>query len=148
MHFPLLPSSMRSSAVVFSAALTAALLITVFGCTTTPPENTRAAQAIKGEALYNQYCISCHGSEGTGRIDDSMMADPADLTTIVARRGGGEFPVLEIARIIDGRNMLESHSNRDMPLWGDIFSQKGELTEDDIKGQLAEIIAYLMSMQQ
>ena len=116
-------------------------------CKQTPPEDSRAAQAVRGKVLYEQYCLGCHGADGKGMIMDSMVKDPADLTTLVARRGGGEFPILEVARIIDGRKMIANHGSREMPVWGDIFTQEGEITESEIKGRLAEIIAYLMSIQ-
>lgn len=133
----------------FSLLIAAALVLQLIAssCNPTPPENSRAAQAAKGKALFEKHCVSCHGPEGQGMVMDSLQKDPADLTTIVASRGGGEFPILEIARIIDGRKMVKGHGERDMPVWGDVFAQEGQLTEEDIKGKLAEIIAYLMSIQ-
>lgn len=129
------------------AAAALGLQLTVSSCNPTPPDNSRAAQAERGKALFDEYCASCHGPEAQGMVMDSLQKDPADLTTIVARRGGGEFPILEIARVIDGRKMVKGHGDRDMPVWGDVFAQEGQLTEEDIKGKLAEIIAYLLTIQ-
>ena len=52
-----------------------------------------------------------------------------------------------VASMIDGRKMAKSHGSRDMPVWGEVFSKQENLTEDQIKGKLAEIIAYLMLIQ-
>ncbi len=133
----------------FTGGILSIIIITLVvwsACNPAPPEDSRAAQAVRGKQLFDQYCVSCHGQNAQGMISDTLLQDPADLTTITARRRG-EFPILEIARIIDGRKMIKGHGNREMPVWGDVFAQQGEITEDDIKGRLAEIIAYLMSIQ-
>lgn len=75
------------------------------------------------------------------------MIQPADLTQIRATRRYNEFPILEIANIIDGRKMSKSHGTRAMPIWGEVFSTDEHLNETQIKGKLGEIIAYLMSIQ-
>ena len=65
-------------------------------CTPEPEE-------VSGRALFDQFCVSCHGNGGKG--DGPAAADlatkPADLTRISARNGG-EFPLVRVMSTIDG----------------------------------------------
>lgn len=58
---------------------------------------------VSGRALYDAYCLSCHGA--TGRGDGPAAAGlphpPADLTGIAARNGGS-FPMVRVMSVIDG----------------------------------------------
>ncbi len=126
----------------------AAILIAfATSCDSKPPKNSRANQAITGKAHFQKYCSSCHGDDGRGIFIDSLSIQPANLTLIRDRRKSNEFPVLEIANIIDGRKMSKAHGSREMPIWGEVFSKEEYLEEAQIKGKLAELIAYLMSIQ-
>lgn len=138
--------SLRNS-VVISCVLVFLATVFVLSCNFGPPENSRAVQARKGQVHFMEYCASCHGSDGKGIAIDTLDLMPADLTRINARRRQNEFPALTIARIIDGRSMSKSHGDRDMPVWGDVFSQEEYLDESQIKGKLAEIIAFLINIQ-
>lgn len=128
----------------FIAAL---LLIIISSCESTPPENSRFAQATRGKVHFQQYCTSCHGEDGTGLVIDSLFTQPADLTRITSSNKANTFPILYVANKIDGRKMAKAHGSRVMPIWGEVFSKEEYLDEDQIKGKLAEIIAYLMSIQ-
>lgn len=116
-------------------------------CDAAPPEGSRAAQAKLGKVHYMEYCSSCHGTNAQGVKIDSLAVLPPDLTRITARRKTGEFPVLYVARKIDGRTMPESHGSRQMPIWGEVFSEEELLDESQISGKLGEIIAYLINIQ-
>ena len=119
----------------------------VMSCNQGPPKNSRANQAAKGKEHFQKYCAVCHGQDGTGIIIDTMAIQPANLTLINTSRRTNEFPILEIANQIDGRKMSKYHGTRDMPVWGEVFSENEALNETQIKGKLGEIIAYLMSIQ-
>lgn len=126
----------------------AAVLIAIASsCDAKPPKNSRANQAAKGKAHFQKYCSTCHGLDGTGIIIDTFDIQPADLTQIRGDRDSQEFPILEIANIIDGRKMVKAHGTREMPVWGEVFSTDEHLSESQIKGKLGELIAYLMSIQ-
>lgn len=125
------------------------LLAMVIGCNSGPPKNTRAAQAVAGKALFIEQCAGCHGGEGVvveKSLVDSLTAIPPDLARINKRRGVREFPVAEIARIIDGRILTQVHGPREMPVWGQVYEDEG-MEEGEIKGKKGELIAYLMSLQ-
>lgn len=105
-----------------------------------------------GERLYHQHCGSCHGMEGKGDGPVAMMLDPkpADLTRIAARRDG-VFPEPAILRVIDGRDPIEAHGTREMPVWGKRFSEgppPGPGTGTMARGQVLLLLQYLKSIQQ
>jgi mono/diheme cytochrome c family protein len=101
----------------------------------------------RGKMFFQENCVQCHGEDGTGLKIDSLQIRSKDLTQIKRSRGIKEFPILEIANIIDGRKMSKAHGTRPMPVWGDVLSKKDNLSEADIKGKMAELIAYLMTIQ-
>jgi mono/diheme cytochrome c family protein len=78
-----------------------------------------------GEALYRQYCASCHGlaGKGDGPLAASLRRSPADLTTL-ARRAGGRFDEAAVMAVIDGRRLVAEHGPRDMPVWGVVFEEE------------------------
>lgn len=122
-------------------------IVSVTSCDMKPPKNSKWAQSVKGKEHFAKYCSSCHGLDGRGVKVDSLSKRPADLTQIRASTSNNEFPIMYVASTIDGRKMAKSHGTRDMPVWGEVFSKEEQLTEDEIKGKLAELIAYLMSIQ-
>lgn len=75
---------------------TAALaLLALAACT---PE-----RQVSGRALYEAYCLGCHGSagQGDGPAAAGLARPPADLTRI-AERNGGSFPMVRVMSVIDG----------------------------------------------
>jgi mono/diheme cytochrome c family protein len=126
--------------------LAAIFLVNMLSCENAPPKDSRLAQAAVGKTHFQKYCTSCHGDDGKGVYIDSLKTQPADLTKIGSAKSEG-FPILYVANVIDGRKMAKSHGNREMPVWGEVFSGEEYLNEDQIKGKLAEIIAYLMTIQ-
>ena len=123
-------------------------MVLLISCNFGPPENSKAAQAQRGKAHFMKYCSSCHGEDAKGKRIDTLTIQPKDLTTITRQTKAKEFPILEVARMIDGRNMSNAHGTRQMPVWGEVFSTQEHLDEKQIKGKMGEIIAYLMSIQE
>lgn len=118
---------------------------------TVPP--AFAQDAASGAALYADYCAVCHGTDATG---DGPMAEvltvpPPDLTRLSA---GGAFPLLQVARQIDGRRPMRAHGG-EMPLFGRWFEGDGaDVAMTGEGGQpvmlsrpIADLIAYLMEIQ-
>ena len=126
--------------------LAAFFLVSISSCDFKPPTDSRMAQAEKGKVHFQKYCSSCHGEDGTGLQIDSLDTQPADLTKLRPPKSD-KFPLLYVANVIDGRKMAKTHGTRAMPIWGEVFSEQEYLDESQIKGKLAEIIAYLMSIQ-
>lgn len=140
-------SPIRGLNIFIFFLITGLIYLFAVSCESGPPENSKFAQTQRGKAHYLNYCSDCHGENGKGLKIDSLEKQPADLTIIQARRREDAFPILEVARIIDGRKMAEAHGSRKMPVWGEVFSEDEHLDETQIKGKLGEIIAYLMSIQ-
>lgn len=58
---------------------------------------------VTGRALYQDYCVRCHGAsgQGDGPAAAGLAHRPADLTRIGARAGGA-FPMVRVMSVIDG----------------------------------------------
>jgi mono/diheme cytochrome c family protein len=89
------------------------------------PADSKLIESVEGVDLFRAYCASCHGTDakGKGPVAASLNSTPADLTKISARNGG-KFPLLKVQQMIAGQApVVASHGNREMPVWGPIFSQ-------------------------
>lgn len=132
--------------IILSSVLSMAVAFIV-SCDMPPPKNSLKGQAIRGQVHFEKYCAECHGTDGKGKIIEGMEKQPADLTLIKARRDVEEFPIKPIARMIDGRQLEGLHGAREMPVWGKVLQEEGEVNEEEFKGTLGELIAYLMTIQ-
>ena len=108
----------------------------------------------RGIVEYEVACMPCHGIDGRGDgpLAKTLKVAPADLTGI-KRSNGGKFPTRRIAEIIDGRVIVASHGQRDMPAWGDRYrvSVPGEtsaMVERRVRAQIEALIRYLQSIQE
>ena len=106
-----------------------------------------------GKLEFGRNCGICHGIDGKGHgpITPMLKKIPADLTQL-AKKNGGDFPFWPTYRMIDGREPIDGHGGRDMPIWGDRFrkeqgaGQQG--AESIVRGRILEIIVYLQSFQE
>ncbi|MDJ0849974.1 MAG: cytochrome c [Myxococcota bacterium] len=82
-----------------------------------PPTGSAA-----GRELYVSYCASCHGLDGRGGGPRAaeLMVPPPDLTRL-HERYGNPLPRERVAAFIDGRENVEAHGPREMPVWGERF---------------------------
>ena len=136
----------KKTAVILSMA-TALFIAILSSCNFGPPEGSRAAQAVKGQEHFKQYCVQCHGEDGKGLDIEGLERRPADLTILTKGRNSGDFPIMNVARAIDGRNMPDYHKQSGMPIWGEVFATEENMDEKQMKGRFAELIAYLMAIQ-
>lgn len=84
---------------------------------------TAGAQEMSyGQAEYLNSCAVCHGPDGKGDgpLGDELVKRPTDLTRL-SEKNGGEFPYWRVFAVIDGRYVVPSHGERDMPVWGRQF---------------------------
>ncbi|MGE4092734.1 MAG: cytochrome c [Candidatus Binatia bacterium] len=107
--------------------------------------------AAAGKPSYEQNCAVCHGAggKGDGPAMNLLTVKPADLTKITARNNG-TFPFWKIYRIIDGREELKGHGQKDMPIWGAEFRAEaggGAAVESQVRGRILELVYYLQSIQ-
>jgi mono/diheme cytochrome c family protein len=103
-----------------------------------------------GRQLYEDYCIACHGADGSGGVIAPYLSPPPpDLRRIAARRGG-VFPHAQVEDWIDGRDPIASHGTREMPVWGKSFRDETELnqlSETRVRGRITLLTDYLASIQ-
>lgn len=107
-----------------------------------------------GEAEYFNSCAVCHGvdAEGDGPMTDVLMKRPADLTRL-AQRNGGNFPYQRVFAMIDGRFVVPSHGEREMPIWGRQFLEDDQKVYGPAGGEIVtaerihNLVGYIESLQ-
>ncbi|SEW44896.1 Cytochrome c553 [Cognatiyoonia koreensis] len=79
-----------------------------------------------GANTYNQYCATCHGASGMGDgpLTEHMLINVPDLTQLAADNQG-DFPLLRVMHIIDGRTGLRGHGGP-MPVYGALFDEDAD----------------------
>ena len=110
---------------------------------------------VSGEADYNMYCANCHGEDGKGNGPKAFgLGKPVpDITTLSKRYGS--FPREQLVRMIDGRDPIAGHVDREMPVWGIWFKEEAaaelggaEGDEGSVARRLANLISYIETLQQ
>lgn len=73
----------------------------------------------EGKVQYFANCSGCHGvdGKGAGPLAYKLHSRPSNLTTL-AKKNKGLFPVSDVYRAIDGRDVAPGHHASDMPIWG------------------------------
>lgn len=117
-----------------------------------------AAEKGIGEREYTYKCAVCHGASGTGDgpYADLLKIAPTDLTTL-KKNNGGQFPFERVFQIIDGRTAIKAHGPRDMPIWGNEYTEEaieyqGKMyniynAELFVQGRILALMTYLQSIQ-
>lgn len=106
----------KYSRVLVAAALTVSLAGVASAADKKP-------KADVGKFEYENSCALCHGKDGKGggAIVDLLKKAPTDLTTL-SKKNNGVFPFERVYAVIDGREMIKAHGDRDMPAWGNRYS--------------------------
>lgn len=109
---------------------------------------------LSGEHDFNMYCASCHGENGKGNGPKAfgLTIKPPNLTTLTERYR--EFPRDRLARMIDGRDPVPGHGDREMPVWGVWFKAEAaqelggaEGDEASVTRRVDNLIDYIESLQ-
>lgn len=117
-------------------------------------EDTDPNAGVSGEHDFNTYCASCHGEDarGNGPKAFSLAIKPPNLTTLTQRYG--EFPRDKLARMIDGRDPIKGHGEREMPVWGVWFKAESaqdlggaEGDEASVERRVDNLIDYIAGLQ-
>lgn len=76
-----------------------------------------------GKREFDSNCAVCHGAKGKGdgSYSDLLKRPAADLT-VLKKNNGGVFPFERVYASIDGRDMIKSHGDSEMPVWGRDYS--------------------------
>jgi mono/diheme cytochrome c family protein len=108
-----------------------------------------------GEHAFQLYCSNCHGDggRGDGPLALDLTVPPPDLTKLSVRNGG-VFPRERLRAIIDGREALKNHGDREMPVWGVWFKMEAEEglggaegDEGTVQRRINALIDFLETLQ-
>lgn len=108
--------------------------------------NVAAAQddSQLGKIEFMRSCASCHGMDGKGHgpVAKTLKHPPADLTKL-SENNKGVFPISRVYGVIDGRIQVIVHGPRQMPVWGDIYTQaiKERAPRDFMSKEMNDILA-------
>lgn len=107
----------------------------------------------RGQYHYQRYCEVCHGEtgKGDGPLREQLERPPADLSRL-SQKNQGDFPFWRLYRTIDGREIINGHGSREMPIWGNEMrvAEQGllpQFQEDLIAGRIWQLILYVESLQ-
>lgn len=113
-----------------------------------------------GQEEYMAACASCHGKDGRGGgpVAEVLRQEPTDLTQLT-KEYNGQFPRENLYRVIDGRQMINPHGSRQMPVWGWRFQAEAQEELRRVPhawpdaralviGRITSIIAYIESIQE
>lgn len=111
------------------------------------------AQDVNGSEIYMENCAGCHGEAamGDGPLAALISVQMPDLT-VLARRYGGVFPLVDVVRQIDGRVEMRGHGDP-MPVFGAMLSGASAVVDtaagDPIitKAAVLAVADYLESLQ-
>jgi mono/diheme cytochrome c family protein len=101
-----------------------------------------------GQAMYVNYCASCHGetAQGNGPVAQVIKEPIPNLTTLKARNGG-QFPYLMVVQSIKGDPQMPAHGTADMPVWGPVLRQLSQRSEAEMELRVHNLTDYVESMQ-
>ena len=112
-----------------------------------------------GKREYMSNCVVCHGQGGKGDGSYSdLLKKPATDLTVLKKNNGGVFPFERVYAVIDGRDVVAGHGDREMPVWGRDYSaataKAAEYyidvpydTEMYVRGRILALIDYLNRLQ-
>lgn len=117
-----------------------------------------AEEDIIGAEEFRISCAPCHGAggRGDGPVAEYLNKEPGDLTRL-SEANGGQFPINDVIKMIDGRKMVEAHGDRAMPIWGDrydaqmppgVHPQERMFRDNIIHGRILQLVNYLQAIQQ
>jgi len=104
-----------------------------------------------GRERFVDACAFCHGLSGKGQGMAAGMLEhsPPDLTQL-RKNNGGRLPLRRLYDMIDGREALPAHGERDMPVWGAIWQRNvpEQYAEYYVRGRILELLLYLDAIQE
>ena len=109
-----------------------------------------------GRVEYTRNCLNCHGEKGDGNGPYASLLNktPSDLS-LLAKVNKGVFPFARVYEVIDGRQAVKGHGQRDMPIWGNAYRiESGEQLfethydpETYVRTRILALIEYVSRLQ-
>jgi mono/diheme cytochrome c family protein len=103
-----------------------------------------------GQQTYQHHCASCHGADARGNGPAaSLLTVPAPDLTRLRQKYNDHFPVDDLYSMIDGNDKVTAHGTREMPIWGNIWSERDgtPVRREVVDRRISELIEYLRSVQ-
>ena len=138
------------------AAALAAFLLAVLSLQSFAQEQEEGASGVgTAERDFRVYCSNCHGESGRGDGPKTFgLSGPAPDLTGLSERNGGVFPRERLQAIIDEREVLKNHGDREMPVWGVWFKMEAEEDlggaegdEGTVQRRIKALIDFLETLQ-
>ncbi len=131
-----------------------ALLILGVSSAALHAQETAGNAGVSGEADYNMYCANCHGDDGKGNGPKAFGLSKRVPDITLLSKHYGSFPREKLARLIDGRDAVEGHGSREMPVWGIWFKEEAaaelggaEGDEGSVKRRVDNLIGHVETLQ-
>jgi mono/diheme cytochrome c family protein len=110
-----------------------------------------------GKFEYEGACAVCHGltGKGGGPMAAKLTVRMPDLT-VLAKNNSGVFPFDRVYQVIDGRQWVESHGSREMPIWGRAFRMQSSVyfdtripfdSESSARSRILALTEYVYRLQ-
>lgn len=109
-----------------------------------------------GREEYRENCLNCHGQagDGNGPYASLLKKSASDLTGLT-KANKGVFPFSRVYEVIDGRELVTSHGEREMPIWGNAYRvAAGEYYVDVpynpevfVRSRILALIEYISRLQ-
>ena len=88
----------------------------------------------------------------------SLVRPPADLTKL-SKNNNGVFPIARVFAVIDGRIQIMIHGSRQMPVWGDVYTQglkermprdfmSKEMIDALVRVRILMLVEYISTLQE
>lgn len=109
-----------------------------------------------GRVEYTNNCLNCHGEKGDGNGPyASLLNKTASDLTKLTKSNNGVFPFSRVYEVIDGRQTVKGHGQRDMPIWGSAYRIESgkKLFETDydpeayVRARILALIEYISRLQ-
>ena len=91
--------------------------------------------------MFDSYCAVCHGKagKGDGPAAPAMKTPPSDLTGLT-QKNSGKYPAAHLAAVIRGQAETAAHGNKDMPVWGPLFSSISQGHEGQVQQRITNLV--------
>lgn len=131
----------------FAALALGALLLTL-NAQTVKRTVVKPTSPASGKQMFTEYCATCHGIDGKGNgpAAVALKTPPPDLT-MLTQHNGGKFPANKVFEVIKGDNASPAHGNKDMPIWGDVFTAMSHGTSTEVQQRISNLTGYVEGIQ-
>ncbi len=138
---------------MFAIGVVAAGVVT----TANAQQSSPAGQSVDvGKYEYDGHCAVCHGLSGTAKEEgaySSLLSKTIPNLTTLSKSNNGVFPFARVYQTIDGREQVQAHGTREMPVWGrDYITMSANISpyydhEAFARGKILALTEYVYRLQ-